>query len=77
MLWYDRLSKKGIKVPNELELECEGHISNPTGLIVYYLNACKMLSKGYLYHLAKFSDLERKVPSIDSASIVNEFQDVA
>ena len=35
-----------------------------------------MLSKGYLYHLVIVNDLEHEVPSIDSVSIMNEFQDV-
>ena len=35
-----------------------------------------MLYKGYLYHLVSVKDLKREVPSIDSVSIVNEFQDV-
>ena len=35
-----------------------------------------MLSKGYLYHLVRVNDLEHEVPSIESLSIVNEFQDV-
>ena len=35
-----------------------------------------MLSKGYLYHLVRFNDLEHEVPSIDPVSIVNEFQDI-
>ena len=36
-----------------------------------------MLSKGYLYHLFKVNDLEHEVPSIDSVSILNKFQDVS
>ena len=35
-----------------------------------------MLSKGYLYHLVWVNDLEHEVPSIESLSIVNEFQEV-
>ena len=30
----------------------------------------------YLYHLVRVNDLENEVPSVDSVSIVNEFQDV-
>ncbi|XP_069152832.1 uncharacterized protein [Solanum lycopersicum] len=62
--------------PKELELEREGRSSNPKGQIVSHLKANKMLSKGYLYHLVRFNDLEHEVPSIDPVSIVNEFQDI-
>lgn len=35
-----------------------------------------MLTKGYLYHLVRVNNLEHEVLSIDSTSVVNEFQDV-
>ena len=35
-----------------------------------------MLSTRHLYHLVRVNYLEHEVPSIDSVSIVNEFQDV-
>ena len=63
--------------PNKLQLEWEGRSSNPTGQIVSHLKDNKMLSKGYLYHLVRVNDLEHEVLSIDSVSIVNEFQDVS
>ena len=43
----------------------------------FHLEANKMLSKGYLYHLLRVNDLEHEDPYIDSVSIVNEFQDVS
>ena len=55
----------------------EGRGSNLTGQIVSHLKANKMLRKGYLYHLVRVDDSEHEVPSIDSASIVNMFQDVS
>ena len=58
-------------------LEWKGRSSNLLGKIVSHLKANKMLSKGYLYHLVRVDDLEQEVPSIDSVSIVNEFQDVS
>ena len=63
--------------PNDLQLEWEGRSSNPIGQIVFHLKANKMLFKGYLYHLVRVDDLEHEVPSTDTVSIVNEFQDVA
>ncbi|XP_015068659.1 uncharacterized protein LOC107013199 [Solanum pennellii] len=62
--------------PNELKLEWDGGGSNPKSQIVSNLKANKMLSKRYLYQLVRVNDLEHKVPSIDSVSTVNEFQDV-
>ena len=35
-----------------------------------------MLYKGYLYHLIKVNDIDQEVSSIESVSIMNEFQDV-
>ena len=54
----------------------EGHSSNTTCQIVAHPKDNKMLSKGYLYNLVRVNDLEHEVPSIDSVSIVNDFQDV-
>ena len=63
--------------PNELDLGCERNSSNPTCQIVSHLKVNKMLSKGYLYNLVTADELEHEIPSIDSVSIVNEFQDVS
>ena len=61
--------------PNELELEWKGRSSDPIGQIVSHLKANKMLSKGYLYHLVRVDDLEHELPSMNTVSIVNKFQD--
>ena len=61
---------------NELEPEWEGNGSNPTGQIISNLKDNKMRAKGFLYHLVIVNDLEHEVPSIDSESMVNEFQDI-
>ena len=44
--------------------------------IVFNLNANKKVCKGYLYHLVRVNGLEHEVRSLDSVSMVNEFQDV-
>ena len=54
----------------------EGCGSSLVGQIVSHLKDNKVIAKGYLYHLVRVNDLDHEVPSIDSVSIVNEFQDV-
>ena len=58
---------------NKLQLTWERRSSNPTGQILSHLNANKILSKGYLYHLVRVNDLEHEVPSLYYEFIVNEF----
>ena len=47
-----------------------------TSQIISNCKANKMLSKGYFYHIVRGNDLEHEIPSIDSVSKMNEFQDV-
>lgn len=50
----------------------------PSGMLIYYLQAHKILDKGCLYHLVHVRDLEaeKQVATLQSVSVVNEYPDV-
>ena len=62
--------------PNEEERVWERYNSSLPNTLISNLKANKMMSKGLLCHLVIVNDLDHDVPSIDSVSVVNEFQDV-
>ena len=43
------------------------------GQIISCLKACKVIAKGYLYHVVRVMDLKCETPSIESVLIVREF----
>ena len=46
------------------------------GQIISYLKSCKMIAKGFLYHVVRFKDLECETLSIESVLLVREFPGV-
>ena len=46
------------------------------GQIISYLKSCKMIAKGFLYHVVRFKDLECETLSIELVPIVREFLEV-
>ena len=64
------------RFPNEEELVWEGYNSIRPNPLISNLKTNKMMSKGLLCHLVSVNDLDHDIPSIDSMSVVNEFQDV-
>ena len=59
--------------PNELVVEWKGRNSIPRDCIVSYLKACKMISKGFLYHIVRVQDLDSEISPIESVSLASEF----
>ncbi|KAH0781463.1 hypothetical protein KY290_001061 [Solanum tuberosum] len=62
--------------PNEAVLEWEGNVAAPRGKFIYYLKARKMMSKGYICHLVRVTDVEAESPTLQFVLVVNEFIDV-
>ena len=59
--------------PNQPVLEGNGGNYIPRGHIISCLNACSMISKGYLYHIVRVKYLNSKVPPIELVLVVREF----
>ena len=63
-------------IPNGPVVRWKGVNFIPRVCIISCLKACKMISKGCLYHLVKVQDLDSKVPPIESVPVVSEFPEV-
>ena len=56
--------------PNERVVERKRGNCIPRGHVISYLKACKMISKGCLYHIVGVQDLDSEIPPIDSVPLV-------
>ena len=57
-------------------IEWEGHSLAPRGHFISYLKACKLISKGYLYHLIWVKDSSAKSLRLQSVLVVNKFLEI-
>ena len=64
------------KLPNEPILEWKGENSISRDRIIFCLKACKLISKGCLYHILRVKYLDSQNPPIELVLIVREFLDV-
>ena len=48
----------------------------PRGCLISYLKACRMISKGCLYHIVRVQDLDIKISPIELVHVVKEFLEV-
>ena len=62
--------------PNEPILEWKRKNPLPRVLIIACFKACNMISKGCIYHIVRFKDLESDIPPIGSIPIVKDIPEV-
>ena len=62
--------------PREPIIELKASTVSPKGKFISYLNAGKMVRKGYIYHLIRVHDIKAEAPTLQSVPVVNEFPDV-
>ena len=62
-----------LNFPNEPVVKWKRGNCIPRGCIISWLKACKMISKGCLYHRVSVQDLYSKTPLLEFVDVVNEF----
>lgn len=49
---------------------------NPKRSYQFVLKACKIISKGFIYHIVRVNDIESKIPPLESVPVVKYFLEV-
>ena len=73
---YCRTRVDKFNIQHNLVLECKWRNSIHRGRIISSLKACKMISKGCLYHIVRVQDLDSEIPPIESVLIERELPEV-